>query len=399
VHDFLVTHRDELIARCKAKVARRPLRVATELQLANGVPLFLDQLTATLAAEEADQPAESLRISGPSGGDAQATSEMGLTAKGHGKQLLELGYSVDQVVHDYGDLCQAITDLAFEQNTPFDIGEFRTLNRCLDNAIADAVTEFTFQHDSKVSRQHAAEANERLGVVVHEVRNLLGSATFALAALEASGLPISSALGAVLKRSLGSLGKLVTRAVDEVRIDAPSDRPIFSLAAFIADAVSAARLDANAAACELRVRPVDVVLGIRGDRELLLAALANLLQNAFKFTRPRTEVTLDAYAFGQQVMIDVGDGCGGLPFGTAEKLFTPFTQRSADRSGLGLGLSIARRSIEADGGRLSVRDVPGTGCVFTICLARHELDAAPTAAAQTPRGRHSANDPTNGAQP
>ena len=50
-----------------------------------------------------------------------------------------LGYTADQVVHDYGDLCQAITDLAFERDAPFAVDEFRTLNRCLDNAIADAV--------------------------------------------------------------------------------------------------------------------------------------------------------------------------------------------------------------------------------------------------------------------
>ena len=52
---------------------------------------------------------------------------------------------MDQVIHDYGDLCQAITELAFEQAAPFETKEFRTLNRCLDNAIADAVTEFTYQ--------------------------------------------------------------------------------------------------------------------------------------------------------------------------------------------------------------------------------------------------------------
>jgi hypothetical protein len=377
VHTFLITHRDDLVARCKVKVARRPLRVATELQLANGVPMFLDQLISTLASEHADQPGDSLRISGSSGGAGRAVSEIGSTAKSHGKQMLELGYSVDQVVHDYGDLCQSITDLAFELDAPFDVEEFRTLNRCLDNAIADAVTEFTFQHDANLVRRHKAEEKERLAVLIHELRNALGAATLAVRALEASSLPMSGAIGAVLKRSLDSLANLVARALDEVRGDVSERSPAFSLASFIADAESAARLDVRAAGCELRVRPVDVVLGIRGDRELLLAALANLLQNAFKFTHSGTEVRLSAYAFGQQVMIEVADHCGGLPCGTAEKLFTPFTQRSEDRSGLGLGLFIARRSIEADGGTLSVRDVAGRGCVFTICLARHDLTCTP----------------------
>lgn len=118
MRNFLTHNRDELISRCKAKVALRPRRAATEQQLANGIPLFLDQLIRTFAAEEDDKPAESIRISGPSGGDSQALSEMGVTATAHGKELLTLEYTVDQVVHDYGDLCQAITDMAFERTPP-----------------------------------------------------------------------------------------------------------------------------------------------------------------------------------------------------------------------------------------------------------------------------------------
>jgi hypothetical protein len=99
--------------------------------------------------------------------------------------------------------------------------------------------------------------------------------------------------------------------------------------------------------------------------------LVNLLQNAFKFTHPNTQVTLHAYAVGDRVIIDVHDHCGGLPEGFADKMFKPFTQGGVDRRGLGLGLSIARKSVEADGGKLTVRDVPGEGCVFTIDLPRH----------------------------
>ncbi len=99
----------------------------------------------------------------------------------------------------------------------------------------------------------------------------------------------------------------------------------------------------------------------------------NLLQNAFKFTHAHTEVTLNAYGAGDRVSIDVEDRCGGLPIGFAERMFRPFTQGDPDRSGLGLGLSIARRNVEADGGSLTVRDVPGRGCVFTISLPRRPL--------------------------
>jgi len=160
MHNFLSSNRAELLSRCKSKVAQRPQRAATEQQLANGIPLFIEQLIRTLEAEEDDKTADSIRISGPSGGDSLALSEMGVGSAAHGKALLELGYTMDQVVHDYGDLCQAIMDLAFERDAPFAIGVFRTLNRCLDNAIADAVMEFSFQRDTQIARQQSLDATE-----------------------------------------------------------------------------------------------------------------------------------------------------------------------------------------------------------------------------------------------
>ncbi|MEO5685876.1 MAG: HAMP domain-containing sensor histidine kinase [Burkholderiaceae bacterium] len=371
MHAFLANNRDDLIARCKAKVAHRPGRVPSERQLADGIPMFLGQLIRTLEAEEAGERAEGIEISGPSGGDALALSEVGVSAAAHGANLLGLGYTVDQVVHDYGDLCQAITDLAHERDAPFTVDEFRTLNRCLDNAIADAVLEFTTQREARVLLLHSSEAKERVGFLVHELRNALSTASVAVSALEFGNLSVSGATGSVLKRSLASLGLLIDRAVSEVRQGMPSDRQVFSVASFIADAESAARLEASVAGCSLLVRPLLQAMSVRGNRPMLHAALANLLQNAFKFTHAHTEVELHAFAFDGHVLMEVHDHCGGLKLGTAENMFAPFTQRSADRRGLGLGLAIARHSVEADFGTLTVRDVPGKGCVFTIALPLH----------------------------
>jgi signal transduction histidine kinase len=373
LHRFLSSNRDELIARCKDKVAQRPLRAASERQLAHGVPMFLDQLTRTLAAEEDDEPALSIAISGPSGGDSLALSEIGVTATAHGKELLGLGYTVDQVVHDYGDLCQAITDLAFEQDAPFAVAEFRTLNRCLDNAIADAVTEFSFQRDAQISTHQTAAEKQRLGFLVHELRNSLGTATLAVRALELGNLGIGGATGAVLKRSLSTLGLLISRATAEVRGEGLDQRQAFSVASFIADVGLAARLDVNLKSSIFDVATVDPLLAVLANRELLHAALANLLQNAFKFTHQNSAVTLTAYAFGEHVLIDVEDHCGGLPPGGTARMFVPFKPNEDSRAGLGLGLSIARQSIEADHGTLTVRDVPGSGCIFTISLPRYTL--------------------------
>jgi signal transduction histidine kinase len=212
--------------------------------------------------------------------------------------------------------------------------------------------------------------NERLGFLMHEVRNSLNAANLAVHAIESGSLPLTGATGAVLKRSLASMGKLIDRSLAEVRIKGapPEPHKVFSLAAFIAEARDSAALDANTRGCTFSVTDVDSLLDVEGDRDLLLAALANVLHNAFKFTHSRTEVTLNAYAVGDLILIDVKDHCGGLPSGNAEKMFTSFTQRGENRTGLGLGLSIARQSVVADGGELSVVDVPGTGCIFTISL-------------------------------
>ena len=136
-----------------------------------------------------------------------------------------------------------------------------------------------------------------------------------------------------------------------------------------ADCLRAA-LDAGARGCTLRVPTVDRDVWISGDRDSLLSALANLLQNAFKFTHARTEVTLTAHAVGDRVLIEVQDQCGGLAVGTMERMFVPFAQRGDDRTGLGLGLSIARHKVEAEAGTLGVRNLPGVGCAFTIDLPR-----------------------------
>jgi signal transduction histidine kinase len=373
MHSFLLHNRDELIDRCKAKVAERPSRAATTEQLANGIPLFLGQLIRTLQAEEDGEDAQSVLISGPPGGDVTRLSEIGVTATAHGKQLLQLGYSLNQVVHDYGDLCQAITDLAVERDAPFSVDEFRTLNRCLDNAIADAVTEFVVQRDATVAMQHTADVTQKLGFLAHELRNSLQTATMAFTALESGKLSIAGSTGALLKRSLVTLSALVSRSLVEVRAAAgePRKNQLFSLGSFVAEARDAASLDASSRGCDFVVMPIDPAIGIKGDRDQLLSALTNLLQNAFKFTQQHTEVMLKAYATDDTVFIEVKDHCGGLSAGTADTIFTPFTQRSTDKSGLGLGLSIAKRNVEADGGTLTVQDKPGMGCVFTISLPRH----------------------------
>ena len=344
------------------------------MDLDHGVPRFLDQLINTLQVEQTSEPMLSRKISGPSGG-GPAASEIAVTAALHGRELSDRGFTVDQVVHEYGDLCQAITDLAAERSVKIEIDEFRTLNRCLDNGIADAVTEYVFHRNTLLENKSVKALNEQLGFLAHELRNLVHTATLAVVAIKTGNVGTGGATGALLDRSLIGMRNLIDRSLAGVRVTAgmPSRAQMISLSDFIADVKVSASLEAQARGCTFTVGDVERDLALDVDRDILLSAVGNLLQNAFKFTHRHSEVNLNAYAVADHIRIDVEDHCGGLPPGAIEKIFLPFTQSGEDRSGLGLGLAICRRSVEANNGTLQVRDIPGSGCVFTIELPRHTL--------------------------
>jgi signal transduction histidine kinase len=359
--EFITFNRDEIITRCRAKVATRSIPPPSEAEINHGVPLFLDQLVEMLQ----------------SGGN---TLEMDKSAGQHGHDLLLKGFTVSQVVHDYGDVCQTITDLAVETNAPISTEDFRTLNRCLDEAIASAVTRYTRESQQSHSDKATARDNERVGFLVHEMRNLVNTAVVAFEVLKSGHVGVAGSTGAVLNRTLTGLRELIARSIEEVRTkDVAKNRKQILVSDFIAEIGVAAALEADARGLTLSVSPVQEELSIEVDRQILAAVVGNLLQNAFKFTRPHSAVTLRVHASTDRVLIEVGDECGGLP-GEVEgkELLTSFEQRGADRTGLGIGLTFSRWGAEANGGRLYARNVPGTGCVFTVDLPRSSVPAAAT---------------------
>ena len=298
-----------------------------------------------------------------------------MSATLHGGDLLASGFTISEVVHDYGDLCQAITELATDLSLPISSADFRTLNRCLDDAIASAVTEYSRRHDAGASDAEI----KRLGYLTHELRNHLNTATLALQVVKTGKVGIAGSTFDMLERSLGQLRELVDRSVSEVRTaSGTSERRRLAVAEFIEELAIVAIADAQRRGLQFRVEHADRPLWIEADPHLLASAFSNLLQNAFKFTRPSSRVWLRILPVGDRVSFDVEDECGGLPIGSAEAIFRPFEQRGADRTGLGLGLAISRHAVQACGGRLSVRDRPGIGCVFTIDLplAGDEVDGA-----------------------
>lgn len=345
LHDFITLNRAEIIARCRAKISSRPAPRATEVEVEFGVPLFLDQLTDALG----------LALGGKDAIHASGTK--------HGNELLRRGFTVAQVVQDYGGIVQAITELAGETAALITSEEFQTLHACLDQAIAGAVTEY--------GRMREHEGTERLGRLAHDLRNHLNSALLAYEMLKMGDVPITSSTGSVLGRSLSGLRNLIDRELAEVRMGAGIyHREPIVVFDLLEDVEVAATMEANVRGLEFSVVSVPKDVIISADRPILEAVIANLLQNAFKFTKPKSHVVLRTRATADRVLIEVEDQCGGLPPGKAEDLFRPFQQRATDRKGLGLGLEICARGVKVNDGLLHVRDEPGHGCVFTVDLPR-----------------------------
>lgn len=350
---FIVEHRDLIVARTRERVAARPYPKANAVELTNGVPAFLDQLCDALERAKLTTDVDHEQID--------------KSAQAHGLDLLRRGVTIGQVVHDYGDICQTITDLAIQLKAPLSSEEFKTLNLCLDDAIAGAVTEFARQRE----RTLTDEGTERLGILAHELRNLLNTAVLSFDLIQSGRVATGGATSVLVARSLMGIRDLIDRSLTQVRLDAGVERKErISVAEFIEEVEIGASVQAQARDVRFSVTSVDRTVTIEGDRPILVAAVANLLQNAFKFTRQGGHVSLRASTTTDRVLFEVEDECGGLPAGVAEDLFRPFEQRGADRSGVGLGLAISLRAAKANEGDLRVRDIPGRGCVFTLDLPR-----------------------------
>jgi signal transduction histidine kinase len=349
LHEFITTHREAIITRTREKMTNRPWPLVSTSELENGVPLFLTQLSDTLRSGSSET--------------ALPPTDIGDAGTRHGRELMALGFNVSQVVHDYGDICQAVTEIALEQNVAVTVDEFHTLNRCLDDATAQAVTE----HARLTAVRSSADETVRAGQLGHELRNLVHTALLAFQTLKQGHVAINGSTGMVLGRTLMGLRDAIDSGLSDVRLSAGiQQREPVRVGLFIDEIAVVANLHAEYRDVRLRVAPVDDALSVNGDPQLLSSAVMNLLNNAFKFTRRRGRVELRAYQRDEHLLIEVEDQCGGFAEARADPFVAFGDRRGQDRSGLGLGLSIARKAVFAHGGDISVRNMPDVGCVFTI---------------------------------
>lgn len=248
-----------------------------------------------------------------------------------------------------------------------------------------AVLTFTdmteIQEKEEELRRAVRTREEVVSIVSHDLRNPLG--VVAAAADLLLDLPLDKAernkQAGIIKRSAERMSRLIAQLLDVSRIEARAlvMRPAHE---DVADVLEEARAifaaQAEDRGIDLEVRVEEGLPKVMLDRDRILQALSNLLDNALKMTRVGGHVTLDARAAGKAgVTISVADTGPGVPEEAMGHLFDRFWQASRqDRTGTGLGLAIVRGIVEAHGGTVSVESPPGQGAVFHIHL---DVDADP----------------------
>jgi signal transduction histidine kinase len=348
LHEFMATHRQELLPNVlRAVRASAPDGNADDM--ASGFADLIDEIIRAL------QHDAGLSEASPLPGKSPAAMWLGSRHQAR-------GYFIARIALDVGAISDCVGALARREGVAFAGHEYQVFNQCIDTATASALEQF-WECDRE-QREH--DETERLGLVIHELRNALAGARMAFSVLRGGEVGVRSKTGDVLDRSLRHLEALVGEMEFAVHLSAGAklEQQQLSVATLIGNVADAAVPERN-----IRLeRRVEQGLMVYADERLLFSAVNNLVQNAFKFTHEGGRILIRASRQGASVLIEVEDECGGLPSGKPEELFAPFVSKGKQRRGLGLGLTITRDAVEAHGGGISLTDLPGKGCVFRLTL-------------------------------
>ncbi|MBC7465837.1 MAG: HAMP domain-containing histidine kinase [Bdellovibrio sp.] len=347
LYDFLETHRSEILALAEEKTLKLAGQLPSSAELRQGLPIFYEYLISYLKSPNISICGDKI-VSG---------------AAEHGRELLRLNYTLSHVVHSYGAMCQAVTELAQRRKMQISAHEFNDLNLCLDIAIASAVSEFQY-HSVQASEDREVQ---HLGFLVHELRNALSSATIAHEMIKQGLVGTSGSTSRVLGDNLTRMRHLIDRSLSEVRMRADPEVHIetFQLYALVDQILLTARSEANAKNQILK-NEIKPEIELSTDRQLLLSTIANLVQNALKYSKVGGHIYVRAGISNKNVIIEIEDECGGLKPDAQKNLFKPFSSSGFDQSGLGLGLTIVQRAVSLMQGKVNVHNNPGSGCAFTV---------------------------------
>ena len=232
------------------------------------------------------------------------------------------------------------------------------LNSSLEE-LSDAQARLVFQERLAAIGQVAA-------AVGHELRNPLGVLTNSLY-LVRTAVPggdrekIERHL-ATAEREIGAAVVIVEGLLDFARQSAP-DPEVFDLDDLVDESLGVAGPPPG---IEVRRQGLDEIGGVRADRQQLRQVLLNLLTNAYAAMEGAGVLTIEAAPGAGGVEIRVTDSGVGMDEETVNHIFDPFYTRKA--KGIGLGLAVTRRIVEAHGGTIAARSAPGEGTTFVIGL-------------------------------
>ncbi len=346
LHDFISAHRTEILDFCLQDLKNRyPGR--DDEELISEIPCFVDEVIDALRADHSSQ-------------EINATDLGITTARQQGFIRKSQGFDLSRLVHDYGLVCDAVSQMAVKYSETVLPREFQVLNRCVDEGIARSIE--SFEETRSTEEKNRAE---HLGFVIHEIRNAVGNASLAFELIRKGKAGFNGSTADVVQRALGRIANLVAESLAEARlIGAIAQREWQRLDDLFEQVIADNRPERPV---QIEVK-ADEGLVIDVDQRLLSSAIDNLLRNAIKFTPDYETIILRGFSIREAVAIEVEDRCGGISETSTESLFKPFFQERNDRRGTGLGLAIARRAVEAHGGTLTARNLPGLGCVFTILI-------------------------------
>ena len=236
------------------------------------------------------------------------------------------------------------------------------------------VTEAERREDAL--HQTVKQRDEVVSIVSHDLRNPLG--VVAGAADTLIELPLDreerERQATIIARSASRMSRLIEDLLDVSRIEAgafvvrPSAEEAISVLEEVRDMFE---VHAEEAQVTLTVGPVCDV-PVRMDHDRVVQALANLVDNALRFTPEGGVVTLSGEVLDQErVSLSVSDTGVGLTQDALDNLFSRFWQAEGDKKGrAGLGLAIVKGVIEAHGGEVQVESDPGIGSTFHLVLHR-----------------------------
>lgn len=359
LHDFLTEERDAILQRSKQKALEQQGKKATSAEMDEWWGQIYDELIEVM---EADKPFAFHKEEG------QHT----VAAEQHGREYHRLGFTVSEVVHSYGIICQSITSLADELGFDITAREFQHLNLSLDTAIAEAVTEF-----ERVRDDIDQDEVNRLGKLAQELRGCLVNVTITLEMIQSGSVGARSQTGRVMEKNLQRMTALVDGALTQVRMrtEPESHFERTNVFAIMHEVGVTAGYAARARNVSIEMRG-DHELAITVDRQLLISALAHLVQNAIRYSKPNGMIRVRAHQVDERVLVEVEDEGGGLPANSIEELIKEEGRQSDGRTGIGRGLSISKLAIERNRGELRVENIPGKGFVFIIDLPAEPSEPA-----------------------